>query len=152
MAKLASGEREKARELTRRLQAAGIPVVDVEQVKGPDLLITQDFDAYESMAFDVNTGTGLIVPLKITCDVSYFVFQGFHIALDRWQGTYFRALEENDGNDWPHYDFYGRSNLKFDRGETINRFIASQRQFRRGEMLAGLLLAFSYGRMPEDIV
>jgi hypothetical protein len=152
MAKLTFEEREKCRELTRRLQAAGIPVFEVEQAQELGLLISQDISAYESMAFDFNTGTGLIIPLKITCDISYFVFQRFDIALARCQGTWFQPLEENDGGAWPHYDFYGRSNLKFDRSDTINRFIASQRQFRRGEMLKGLLLAFSYDRMPEDIL
>lgn len=152
MKRLTSHARDKVRKVTRRLQAAGIPVVETKKNQEPAVLIRQDFEAYESMIFDANGGAGIIIPLTITSEAPTFVFARFHIALHRWANAWFRPLEENDGGEWPHYDFYGRSELKFDRNDTINRFIAERKEFPRGHAVHGLLLAFSYDRMPDDII
>lgn len=146
-------EREKDRELVRRIQAAGIPIiVETGKDEVPDLLIRQDFDAYESMVFDVNGGAGLILPLRVTPNIPIFAFSGVDISVPRWANVWFRPLEDNHSREWPHYQFHGRSELKFDRRETINRFIFQQKQFRRGQAFHGLLLAFSYDPMPDELV
>jgi len=146
-------EREKDRELVRRIRDAGIPIfIDTDKDEEPELLIRQDFDAYESIVFDVNGGAGLVLPLRITPSIPVFVFSGFDIRLPRWPNAWLRPLEESDGGQWPHYQFYGRSEMKFDRSETINRLIAEQKEFRPGHPFRGLLLAFSYDPIPDEIV
>jgi hypothetical protein len=146
-------ERQAESELVDRVQAAGIPVaIESSKDEASSLLIRQDFDVYESMIFNLNGGTGLILPIKITVDMPLFVFSGVDIRLSRWPDAWFRPLEENDRGEWPHYDFWGRSDLKFRRNETINRFVGGRTQFRRGEFLRGLLLAFCHDPLPEDIV
>jgi hypothetical protein len=101
---------------------------------------------------NLNGGTGLILPIKITVEIPVFVFSGVDIRLSRWPDAWFRPLEENDRGEWPHYDFRCRSDLKFHRNETINWFLGGRTPFRRGEFLRGLLLAFCHDRLPEDIV
>jgi hypothetical protein len=146
-------ERQAEKALVDRVQAAGIPIA-IESTKNEvsSLLIRQDFDAYESMLFNLNGGTGLILPIKISVDIPVFVFSGVDIRLSRWPNAWFRPLEENDQGEWPHYDFWGRSELKFHRNESINRFLGGRTQFRRGGFLRGLLLAFCHDPLPEDIV
>jgi hypothetical protein len=141
---------EKGRELMRRIQAAGIPV-NVDVAKDSALLIRQDFEAYESMIFDVNAGAGIVLPLKITPIMPEFVFSDFHVELPRWENAWFRLLEETDTSDWRHYEFYERSELKFNRDESMNRFVGDQRVMRRDRPATGLLLAFSSAPMPDDI-
>ena len=153
MTKLTQYERRKGKELMDRIKAAGIPVAaESPKDEAPFLVIRQNFEAYESTIFSLNGGAGLILPLQITVDTPVFVFCGVDITLAKWPNVWFRPLTENDSDDWPHYNFYGRSNLKFHRDETINRILAEQRQFRRGDFLRGLLLAFSFEPMPDDIV
>ena len=89
------------------------------------------------MVFDLNGGTGLILPLEIVPTIP---------------AVWFRALEENAGGEWPHYSFYGRLELKFHRSETINRLIAEHSKVRRGHPVQGLLLAYSYDPMPKNII
>lgn len=146
-------ERQRDREIVRLIRDADIPVfLDTDEDEDPELLIRQDFDAYESMMFDVNGGAGIILPLRITPSIPLFVFSGFDIRVDRWPAAWFRPLEENAEGEWPHYSFYGRLEMKFDRSETINRLIAEQKEFRSGQPFRGLLLAFSSDRMPDDLV
>jgi hypothetical protein len=145
-------ERQAENELVDRVQAAGIPVaIESGKDEASSLLIRQDFDDYESVIFNLNGGTGLIVPIKITVDMPLFVFSGVDIRLSRWPDARFRPLEENDHGEWPHYEFWGRSERKFHRNETINRFLGGRTQFRRAEFLRGSLLAFCHEPLPEDI-
>jgi hypothetical protein len=146
-------ERDKDQDLIRRLHAAGVPVYfETAEDAVEELLIRQDFDAYQSILFDFNGGAGIILPLRITPTIPAFVFSGVDIRLSRWPEAHFRTLEENDGGGWPHYEFPGRSELKFDRSEIVNRFIAEQKVFRRGYPLHGLLLAFSYDPIPGGLI
>jgi hypothetical protein len=146
-------ERQAENALVDRVKTAGIPVaIESRKDEVSSLLIRQDFDVYESVLFNLNGGTGLILPIKITVDIPVFVFSRVNIRLSRWPDAWFRPLEENDQGEWPHFDFGGRSELKFHRNETINRFIGGSPQFRRGEFLRGLLLAFCHDPLPEDIV
>ena len=146
-------ERQAENALVDRVKTAGIPVaIESRKDEVSSLLIRQDFDAYESVIFNLNGGTGLILPIKITVDIPVFVFSGVDIRLSRWPDAWFRPLEENDQGEWPHYHFWSRSELKFHRNETINRFIGGITPFRRGEFLRGLLLAFCHDPLPEDIV
>ena len=151
MKSLTHRERERGRELARRVRAAGIPVVEPITDEVPELLIRQDNDAYESLAFDVNGRTGLILPLKVVPNIPVFVFSGFAICLEGCPGLWFRQLARNDRGEWPHYVFDGRSELKFHRNETINRFIEQQSVFHRGYPAQGLLLAYSDDAMPSAI-
>jgi hypothetical protein len=151
MKKVGLREREKGQELERRIRAAGIPIVTEAKEEAPELLIRQDFGAYESTVFDLAGAAGLILPLQITVNVPIFVLAGVAISLDRYPNLWFRPLDENPRDEWPHYAFYGRSELKFDRSETINRFVAAPREFRRGQVLRGLLLALSNDPLPEEI-
>jgi hypothetical protein len=153
MQKLTRRERDKEKELAGRIQAAGIPlVVEPNKNEEPEILIRQDVEAYESTVFDVNGGAGLILPIRITPNVPVFELSGIDISLARWPNVWFRPLEENYGGEWPHYSFYGRSELNFDRRETINRVIEKPTEFRRGHTLHGLFLAFSSEPMPDEIV
>jgi len=151
MRKLGHREREKEREIERRLRAAGVPI-EAGKEESPELLIRQDIDAYEGTVFDAaEAGTGVVLPLKIVPTIPVFVFSGFDICLVRCPNIRFAPLEENHGGEWPHYSFYGRPDLKFDCSETINPFIAQAEGFRRGRVLRGLLFAFSYESMPDEI-
>jgi len=153
MKRLAHREREKHQKLVRRLRAAGIPVYfETNEDAVEELLIRQDFDAYESILFDVNEGAGVILPLRITPNIPVFAFSGFDVRLPRWPEVCFRPLKENVPGQWPHYEFWGRPALKFDRSEIINRFIAAQTVFRRGYPVHGLLLAFSCDPLPDDLI
>jgi len=146
-------ERQAENDLAHRVQAAGVPVaIESSKDEASSLLIRQDFDAYESVIFNLNGGTGLILPIKITVDMPLFVFSGVDIRLSRWPDAWFRPLEENDHDEWPHYEFWGRSELKFHRSDTINGLLGGRTPFRRGEFLPGLLLAFCHEPLPEDIV
>ena len=143
-------ERQAENELVDRVQAAGIPVaIESGKDEASSLLIRQDFDDYESVIFNLNGGTGLIVPIKITVDMPLFVFSGVDIRLSRWPDARFRPLEENDHGEWPHYEFWGRSERKFHRNETINRFLGGRTQFRRAEFFRGSLLASATSHCPK---
>lgn len=143
----------KKKDLMDRVQAVGIPVaVESKKDEAPSLLIRQNFDAYESMLFNFKGGTGLILPLKITVDTPLFVLCGVDISLARWPNVWFRLLEENDRGEWPHYQFPGRPHFKFNRSETINCILAEQKEFRRGQLPQGLLLASTLEPVPDDIV
>ena len=145
-------ERERRQELMQRIRAAHIPVApESEKCKIPEILISQDYEAYESTIFDLNGGSGLILPLRITSQMPLFVFSRFHIDLDLWSDVWFRALDENCREEWPAYEFYGRSNLKFSRSQCINHVIAEKREFRRGQTAKGLLLAISAEPVRDDI-
>jgi len=50
------------------------------------------------MLFNLNGGTGLILPIEITVDIPAFVFSGVDIRLSRWPDAWFRPLEESE---WP---------------------------------------------------
>jgi hypothetical protein len=151
--KITQDERRKEKDLMDRIQAADVPVA-VESKKGeaPSLLIRQDFDAYDSTLFNFDGGTGLILSLKITVDTPLFVLCGVDVSLASWPNVWFRLQEENDGGEWPHYQFQGRPHFKFDRRETINCILTEQKKFRRGELLHGLLLASTFDPIPDDIV
>lgn len=150
MSKVAKDERE--RELLRRAKATGIPVAnDGEQPQVSALLISQDAEARDSEIFDVNAGAGLVLALKIVPNIPVFVFSDFHFELDRWKDGWFRPLEEVEDPDWPRYEFYGQSYLKFNREEVLNRFITQRKIFHRGYPARGLLLAFSSAPLPDDI-
>lgn len=142
---------EKERLIAQRLQAAGIPIAAKVNHDEADLLIRQDNEAYESMVFDHNGGTGLILPLSITPNMPVFILSAVDFSLSRWPGVCFRPLDQNHRDEWPHYNFYGRSELKFSRSEIINRFLSDGKTFRRGHQLRGLLLASSYDRMPDEL-
>jgi hypothetical protein len=145
--------REKSRELRRRFRAAGIPVsFESENDEVPELLIRQDFDTYDTFVFNFGARSGLILPLKIVPNISIFVFSSFDICLPRWPNAWFRLLEENVGDRWPHYQLGGRSEFKFSRAEVINRFIEGQKIVRRGHPIRGLLLATSHERLPDDLL
>jgi hypothetical protein len=148
-------EREEDNELARRIQAAGVPIaIDAKEDELPELLIRQDIEgAYESALFDIGPCAGLTLPLRVTPGMPLFVFSGFDVRLDRWPQAWFRPLEENARNEWPHYQFFNeRPWLKFDRSEVINRFMTERKQFHRGQPFQGLLLAFSYDPIPDDII
>src|SRR5215831_6457883 len=150
MSKVAEDEKE--RELLRRAKAAGIPVEsDTEQPRVSALLISQDTKARDSEVFDVNGGAGLVLALKIVPNIPVFVFSDFHFELDRWKDGWFQPLEEVEDPDWPRYEFHGQSHLKFSREDVLNRFITQEKIFHRGYPARGLLLAFSFAPMPDDI-
>ena len=152
MKKSTSHETEKDRELARRIRAAGIPILaESNKDEAPALLIRQDINAYESMVFDIDGGAGLILSLNIIPNIPVFVFSGVYIRVARWPSARFQPLEENYRGEWPHYDFYGRSELKFHRSETINRFLVDQKEVRRGCPMHGLLLAVSNDPLADDI-
>jgi hypothetical protein len=144
---------EKVRELLRRVNAAGIPVANpIYEQKVPSILIRPDFESYYgSELFDFGGGTGLVLPLKIVPSVSGFIFSDFYVELDRWRDARFRLLEEMENSDWPHYEFYGRSDLTFQRNEVLNRLIADGKPLRRGCPVCGLLIASFCETMPDDI-
>ena len=86
-------ERQAENDLAHRVQAAGVPVaIESSKDEASSLLIRQDFDAYESVIFNLNGGTGLILPIKITVDMPLFVFSGVDIRLSRWPDAWFRPL------------------------------------------------------------
>lgn len=146
-------ECEKDRELARRIHAAGIPVFfEAKKDEVPELLIRHDFDAYESIVFNDGARTGLILPLRIVPNIPVFVFSAFEICLPKWTNVWFTPLEENLGNRWPHYQFCGRSELKFSRAEVINHSLTEQKTVHRGHQLRGLLLAFSPEQLPDDLI
>jgi hypothetical protein len=155
MKKAASREREKDRGLVRRIRAAGIPIfTDTEEEEPevePELLIRQNSEAYESAVFDDSGGAGLMLPLQVTVNMPIFSLSDLTVGLDRLPNLWFRPLEENPKERWPHYAFYERSELKFHRDEIMNRFLRDPKEFRRGQLLHGLLLAFSADPMPREI-
>ena len=142
-------DHERGEELARRVQAAGIPIVEAKKDEVPELLIRQDFEAYESMVFDSNGGAGLILPLRITANVGVFL-SGVDIALDGWPNALFWPLEENWRGEWPHYEFYRQAAFKFHRSKVINQALAEQKELRCGHLCHGLLLAFSHEPMPDE--
>ena len=119
-------------------------------MQASSLLIRQDFDAYESVIFNLN---GLfrsrLLPIKITVDMPLFVFSGVDIRLSRWPDAWFRPLEENDHDEWPHDEFWGRSELKFHRSDTINGFLGGRTPFRRGEFLPGFFWDLATSPCPK---
>ena len=150
MKKLTPQEYKKDQELVRRIRAAGIPIIP-ETGSEEWLSIRQDFEAYESTVFDIAGGTGLILPLEIVPHMPVFVFSGFDIRLERWSDGLFRPLEENCRGTWPNYEFSGLSDRKFHRSESVNRFIADRKEFRRGQPVHGKLLGSCSELMPYAI-
>jgi hypothetical protein len=145
-------KREMSEDLERRIRAARIPIAPkIEKGEEPELLIRQDSDAYESTVFDATGGAGLILPLKIVPNIPVFVLSGFDIFLERWPNAWFRLLEQNGGDNWPHYNFHGRQELKFDRSQTMNHAVEGRKEFRRGHVVRGLLLGLSFNPIPDDI-
>jgi hypothetical protein len=150
MKKLTHHEHDKEQE--RRIRAAGVPIASESKMSEmPELLIRQRFDAYESTVFDTTGGAGLILPLTITSNMPIFVLSGVDIRLDSWPDFWFRPLEENASGEWPHYQFYGQSGRKFDREDCLNRFLPRQKEFRRSQVVCGLLLGLSLEPMPGNI-
>jgi hypothetical protein len=143
---------ERERELFRRIKAAGIPIAEFpEREEDAQLLIKQNVDAYDSSIFELNGGAGLVVPLKIVPNIPIFVLSGIHIELDRWKDALFCPLQETEDCTWPRYEFAGRSELKFNRDDVLNRFLTRHTVRRRGHPIVGLFLAFSPIPMPSDI-
>jgi hypothetical protein len=143
---------ERGRELMRRIQAVGIPIIiPTATDEWPALLICQDFEGRESMIFGLNGGAGLVLSLRAISTVPVFVLSDFHVELPPWPDVRFQLVEEADSAEWRHYEFHGRPELKFNRDEVINRFITERKVMRRDYPVRGLLLAFSPAPMPADI-
>ena len=152
MKKRINKDAEKERELERRILSAGIPIPSgTEKQEIPALKICQDCAAYESSVFDINGGTGLVLPIKIISRMPVLVLTDFHVDLPRCAEAWFRLIEESNSPDWRHYEFHGRSALKFNRDEVIKRYVTDGNAIRVGYPVRGLLLAFSSAPMPDDI-
>jgi hypothetical protein len=140
------------RRLIARIQAAGIPIVaEAETDRLPELFVRQDVEAYDSSVFDVNGGTGLILPLKVVPGMPFFSASGLDIRLSRWPNCMFRALEESVTEEGLGYQFHGRSDLQFARSQAINGYFAEHKEIQSGRAIRGLLLAFSHEPMPDNL-
>jgi hypothetical protein len=120
-------------ELARQIRAAGIQICiseddsDVRSVSSDGLRICQFGGLVESAAFDWFGGTGFIIWLVITIELSGFAVSSFDLELP-WTDT-IRLLEdplEIDGASTV-YRFGGRDSLEFNRDEVLNHRADVQR-------------------------
>jgi hypothetical protein len=104
----------------------------------------------ESAAFDWFGGTGFIIWLVITIELSGFAVSSFDLELP-WTDT-IRLLEdplEIDGASTV-YRFGGRDSLEFNRDEVLNHRADVQRIMPRGSSLKGCLLGIGTQSIPEQ--
>lgn len=143
-------------ELARRLRAAGIRIDIAED--GPSapsiplegVLVYQTGGVTESMAFDLAGGTGFIVSLVITVNLSAFAISAFELELP-WEDSV-RLLEEplEVHGATRGYGFGGRSSLEFDRDEVLNHYADVRRIVPRGTSMKGLLLGVGSRSIPDQ--
>lgn len=142
-------------ELARQIRAAGIPICiseddsDVRSVSSDGLRICQFGGLVESAAFDWFGGTGFIIWLVVTIELSGFAVSSFDVEIP-WEDT-ISLLEDPlkiDGASMV-YRFGARDALEFNRDEVLNHRADVQRIMPRGSSLKGCLLGIGSRSIPD---
>jgi hypothetical protein len=134
------------RALLERVKAAGIEVeINEAPAIEPDHLLVEQTGP-DAVLFDLEPfGTGLIVPIGITCRAANFFTADCEVTLP-FRHPPLELLEPNDMADkFREYAFFGKHSVARPYCEVINHRLG---QMRRGDRIEGALLAMTHMPMP----
>ena len=137
--------------LARRIRAAGRPIfireddVDPEPLPIKALCVRQTGPVMGTSVFEYSGGTGVMIDLCITVNISGFAIGYFDLDLP-WPMKHFRWFEDPKDTYSPCYQFWG-TGLEFRRTRVLNHR-ADGRLLSRGQTVEGLLLGSCMAFIP----
>ena len=139
--------------LARRIRAAGRPIfireddVDPEPPPIKSLIVRQTGPVMGTSVFEYSCGTGVMIDLCITVNISGFAIGYFDLDLP-WPMKNFRWFEDPKDTYSPCYQFWG-TGLEFGRTRVLNHR-ADGGLLPRGQTVEGLLLGSYMAFIPEE--
>jgi hypothetical protein len=143
--------------LARWIRAAGRPIYIAEDdgephcIPSDGLIVYQVGGAMESSAFECSGGTGLMVELVITINLSMLAISYFDLELP-WEKIGFCWLPDPLEIDGSSFYRFGSRDLEFERIQVINHRADVRRNYSRGQSIRGLLLGLDMAPIPDASV